>query len=269
MRHLQDMITRRMMTLLLLYLILLLTVFVLQRKLLYFPTRFTEAEQAKLAEQTNLKPWPSEEDQRGFITPMDDAKGTVLVFHGNAGAAIHRTYLVDGLQRQGYRVILAEYPGYGTRKGYPRESALIEDGIASTKLAFKEFKNPIFLCGESLGSGVVAGIAASHQVPIKGLLLITPFDSMTQIAQHHYWFFLARWLILDKYDNISRLKDFGNPVATLLAEHDELIPNQHTMVLFDSLWGPKRLWRFEDAHHNSLPFHPQQKWWREVMNFLS
>jgi hypothetical protein len=28
----------------------------------------------------------------------------------------------------------------------------------------REFKEPLFLCGESLDSGVVAGIVASHEV---------------------------------------------------------------------------------------------------------
>ena len=77
------------------------------------------------------------------------------------------------------------------------------------------------MCGESLGSGVVAGIVASHEVSVKGLLLITPFDSMTKVAQHHYWFFLARWLLLDKFDNVPRLRDFPGHIAVLLAEQDE------------------------------------------------
>lgn len=258
------------MTFLLAYLLILLAVFLLQRKMMYFPARFTQAQQEELLAGLNLQDWPSASDLHGLIskTPPADAKGTVLVFHGNAGSALHRTYYVDALQGLGYRVIIAEYPGYGARSGAPSEAALIEDGIATAKLAMHEFKEPIFLCGESLGSGVVAGIVASHQVPVKGLLLITPFDAMDKVAQHHYWFFLARWLIMDKYDNVPRLRDFSGPIAVLLAEQDEVIPNRRTMTLFDALPERKKLWRFEGAGHNTLPMEPWRPWWREAMQFL-
>ena len=260
----------RIMSFLLTYLLILLAVFLLQRKMLYFPDRFTQQQQENLIAGLNLQPWPSAGEQRGMMSraPLTDAKGTVLVFHGNAGAALHRTYYIDALQRLGYRVIIAEYPGYGVRSGTPSEAALIEDGIATTKLAWREFKEPLFLCGESLGSGVVAGIVASREVPVKGLLLITPFDAMAKVAQHHYWFVLARWLLLDKFDNVPKLRNFQGHIAVLLAEQDEVIPNRRTMALFDALPERKKLWRFENAGHNSLPLEPWRPWWQEVMQFI-
>ncbi|MGZ4957697.1 MAG: alpha/beta hydrolase [Methylomonas sp.] len=258
------------MILLLIYFLILLAVFLLQRKMLYFPTRFNQEQQERLMLSLNMQAWPSANDLRGLISKKApaDAKGTVLVFHGNAGSAVHRTYFIDALQGLGYRVIIAEYPGYGMRGGTPSEEALIEDGIAAAKMAVSEFKGPLILCGESLGSGVVAGIVASHQLPVKGLLLITPFDSMAKVAQHHYWYFLARWLLLDKYDNIPRLRGFHGPVAVVLAEQDEIIPNQRTMALFEASPEPKKLWRFADAGHNSLPLESWQPWWQEAMRFI-
>jgi len=156
------------MTFLLTYLLILLAVFLLQRKMMYFPARFTQEQQEKLMDELNLQPWPSASELYGMISrvPLAYAKGTVLVFHGNAGSALHRTYYIDALQRLGYRVIIAEYPGYGVRSGAPSEAALIKDGIITAKMAWRDFKEPLFLCGESLGSGVVAGIVASHEVPV-------------------------------------------------------------------------------------------------------
>lgn len=53
----------------------------------------------------------------------------MIVFHGNAGAAIDRSYYVDALTPLGYRVVLAEYPGYGGRSGQPREKVFVADAI--------------------------------------------------------------------------------------------------------------------------------------------
>ena len=235
-----------------------------------FPGPLTQEQQEELIAGLTLQPWPSASELHGMISrvPLADAKGTVLVFHGNAGSALHRTYYIDALQSLGYRVIIAEYPGYGVRSGRPSEAVLIKDGIATAKMAWREFKEPLFLCGESLGSGVVAGIVASHEVPVKGLLLITPFDSMTNVAQHHYWFFLARWLLLDRFDNVPKLRDFQGHIAVLLAEQDEVIPNRRTMALFDVLSERKKLWRFKNAGHNTLPMEPWRSWWQEAMQFI-
>ena len=258
------------MTYLSIYLLTLMAVFLLQRKLIYFPTQFTQEQQEGLVADLNLRPWPSAKEMRGMIsrTPPFEAKGTVLVFHGNAGAALHRAHYIDALQRLGYRVIIAEYPGYGIRSGTPSEAALIKDGIATAKMAVREFKGPLFLCGESLGSGVAAGVVSSREIPVKGLLLITPFDAMAKVAQHHYWYFLAQWLLLDKYDNVTKLRDFQGRIAVLLAGQDEVIPNRRTLALFDALPEQKKLWRFENAGHNSLPLASSQPWWQEVMRFI-
>jgi esterase/lipase len=260
----------RVMTFLLTYLLILLAVFLLQRKMMYFPTRFTQEQHEELITDLKLQSWPSPTNLHGIMsrTPVTDAKGTVLVFHGNAGAALHRTYYIDALQNLGYRVIIAEYPGYGVRSGKPSEAVLIKDGIATAKMALQAFKEPLFLCGESLGTGIVAGIVASLEVPVKGLLLITPFDAMNKVAQHHYWYFLARWLLMDKFDNIPKLRNFQGGIAILLAEQDEVIPNRRTMALFDALPEQKKLWRFENSKHNSLPLEHWRTWWQEVMKFI-
>ncbi|MGR8941314.1 MAG: alpha/beta hydrolase [Gammaproteobacteria bacterium] len=258
------------MSLLLTYLLILLTVFLLQRKMMYFPAHYSGEDQQGMLSELNLQVWPSEVEMRGMISqsPLADAKGTFLVFHGNAGSAMHRSYYIDALQPLGYRVIVAEYPGYGARSGSPSESALIKDGIETAKAVLREFKEPLFLCGESLGSGIVAGIVASHEVPVKGLLLITPFDSMARVAQHHYWFFLARWLLLDKFDNTEKLRDYAGPIAVILAGQDEVIPNRRTQALYDGLRQKKKLWRFDEAGHNTLPLESWRPWWREAMQFI-
>jgi len=260
-----------MLSILLTYLLFLLIVFLFQQKLIYFPDTYSLAEQQQFANQANLKLWPSVDDYRGLVsnTSQTTGKGTVIVFHGNAGSATDRTYYRDALERLGYRVVLAEYPGYAARKGAPSEQTLVADGIQTVKQALNDFGEPIFLWGESLGGGVASGIVQSGQVPVKGIVLVTPFSSMADVAQHHYWYFFAKWLLRDKFDNVSNLQDYRGSTAILVADKDEIIPAKYSLKLFESLQHPKKIWTFKDAGHNTLPLAEELPWWQEVMQFVS
>jgi pimeloyl-ACP methyl ester carboxylesterase len=260
-----------MLSILLTYLLFLLIVFLFQQKLIYFPDTYSLAEQQKLAGRANLKLWPSADNYRGLISKTSQAtnKGTVIVFHGNAGSATNRTYYRDALERLGYRVILAEYPGYAARSGELSEQALVADAIQTAKQALKDFGEPIFLWGESLGGGVASGIVQRGQVPVKGVVLVTPFTSMADVAQHHYWYFFAKWLLRDKFDNVSNLQNYRGSAAVLVAEKDEIIPAKYSLKLLESLHQPKKLWTFKGAGHNTLPLAEELPWWQEVMQFVS
>ncbi len=251
------------------YLLIALVVFAFQRVLLYYPGDFKPSKEL-LAKQ-NLRYWPSSENYRGLISARKsgDARGTVIVFHGNAGTAYHRAFYINALSRHGLRVILAEYPGYGGRDGKPSEPALVSDAIETLRLVHQAYGEPLYLWGESLGSGVVSGVVSRTDVPLKGLVLFVPWDSLPNLAQTHYWYLPARWLVLDQYNNVENLNRFEGKVAVILAGIDEVIPVNHGRALYESIDTNKRLWVFEGARHNSVPVAAGLSWWKEVSDFIT
>lgn len=246
-----------------------LLMFLLQRRLIYFPNMNRPS--AETLRQHGLRFWPGAENYRGLVSiaPPVHTKGTVVVFHGNNSLASQRAHYVRALERLGYRVVLAEYPVYGGRNGRLSETEFVADAKQTLRQAREEFGGPVFVIGESLGTGVATAVAADTSLPVAGLILITPFDSISALAQTLYWFIPARWLVWDKFDSVTNLQSFGGPVAVLMAERDNVVPKQHTMVLYDSFTGPKDLWCFEDANHTNWPCGPEEGWWREVMDFVS
>jgi alpha-beta hydrolase superfamily lysophospholipase len=259
-----------LLTLAVIYLLIVLAAFMLQRQLLYFPAPAPPTA-AQLA-VAGLHPWPAgEAEAHGFVgaAQPNPVAGTVLVFHGNAGAAWQRSYYVDALHALGYRVILAEYPGYGGRSGSPSEAALVADAQETLRIAYAEFGAPIYLWGESLGSGVAAAVAAAPVAPIAGLALITPWATLPDLAQGLYPFLPVRWLLRDRYDNMRNLAGFMQPVAAVIAERDEIIDPVHAERLYASLRAPKQRWVLPNVGHNTWPTHPTHPWWREVMRFLA
>ncbi len=260
---------RFVLFLLLGYGVLVLLVYLGQRRLLYFPERWRPSEEH--LRENGLYSWPSVGEFRGFLSPEPDrgCKGLVIVFHGNAGAAWQRLYYPTALVPLGYRVLLAEYPGYGGRPGEPSEAMLVSDAREIVARAYREFGEPIYLWGESLGSGVVSGVVAEPPVPIAGVVLLTPWTTLPALAQRIYWFLPARWLVKDRFDNVKNLRKYRGPVAVLIAERDEVVGAELGRRLYESLQGPRQLWVFEGSGHNSWPSGSSEPWWREVMEFVS
>ena len=256
------------------YLALVGFVFLVQRNLLYFPdTAQSTIESVRLGNGMTLEPWPAGGPAfRGYagvgLPEGSPVRGTVVVFHGNAGGARDRVYYWLALEARGYRVVLAEYPGYGGRGGELSEDSFIRDGRETARQALAAFGGPLLVWGESLGAAVAAGVAADPTLPVAGVALITPWDRLSDLAQSLYWYLPARWLLRDRYDNIANLEQYRGKVAVLVAERDEIIPARHSQRLYDALREPKRRWVFAGAGHNSWPADPRAAWWEEVLGWL-
>lgn len=242
----------------------------LQNSMLYYPSPYLPSEDALRAE--GMQFWPNAaQDYRGFIgtAPIAKPKGTIVVFHGNAGTAAGRGHYVNVLTNLGYRVILAEYPGYGGRKGKLGEKEFVNDAKETLQLVSEQFNGPVFVSGESLGCGVVAAaVAKDSRVKINGIILITPWDTLLAVAKEKFRWFPVRLFLTDKYDTVGNLKTFQGKIAIVGAEQDEIIPIQHAQALYQSISVGKKIWIIKGAGHNDWPGIMNPLWWREIMDFV-
>lgn len=247
-----------------------------QRRALYYPTQVPQEDLTLLAEQQGMVPWFTDGDELLGWRPLDgvsEGEDILLVFHGNAGFALHRTYLVDGFQRRQseryFRVFLLEYPGYGSRVGSPSEASFTSAAEAALRqLQIDHPGSRVFLAGESIGSGVASWLAGQYPAEISGVLLLTAFSSLTDVASHHYPILPVRLLLQDRFESAKALTSYHGPVAILLAGNDAVIPKELGVALYDSYEGPKRLWVQEGAGHNTLNYDIRATWWSEVTGFL-
>ena len=243
-------------------LLVLALVFVGQDRLLYFPAR---APVERLAAGA-LQAWPSAQDFRGLVAaPKGATRGTVIVFHGNAGHAGHRAYYADTLTLLSWRVILAEYPGYGPRTGTPGEASLVADAAETVALAQRQYGGPLLLIGESLGAAVAAAAGARQREQVAGLVLITPWDRLANVGSFHYPWLPVRWMLRDGYDSAHRLAGFDRPVVVAVAEHDQIVPARFGTALHAALGGPKHLVVIAAGDHNDWPERVDAAWWQRVL----
>ena len=127
-----------------------------------------------------------------------------------------------------HAIYLLHYRGYGGSSGGPSEQALFSDALALFDEAHSKHPN-IEVIGRSLGSGVAVYVASLR--PAARLVLVTPFDSMQEIAALQYPYVPVRWLLLDKFESWRYAPQITAPTLILAAEHDEIVPRANTELL--------------------------------------
>lgn len=249
-----------------------LLAFLAQRRLMYFPDHQGESAALQRAAHLGLTPW---RDGAGELLgwrrlAAGGARGgpRVLLFHGNAGSALDRLSYLPLLEAAGLEGVLVEYPGYGSRAGTPTEHHLVAAAGQALRQLRAEAPGPVFLVGESLGTGVAVQLAAQEPKAVAGLLLITPFARMTEVAAKHYPFLPMGWLLRDRWDNLGALPRYPGPVGLVIAGRDEVVGADQGHRLASGRSGPVRVWEVPRVGHNEVPLNPGRAPWPEAWRYL-
>ncbi len=177
--------------------------------------------------------------------------GTVIVFNGNAGNRSYRAALASALRHAGYSVLLFDYRGFGGNPGSPSEAGLLEDGRAARGYVVQRpdvDSSRLVYFGESLGTGVAVALATEH--PPAAIVLRSPYTSMVALAQRHYPFVPARWILKDRYPSIERIARVGAPTLFIAGDRDAIVPADQTRELHGAAREPKDLLVLRGADHN-------------------
>ena len=245
---------------------------VLQRRLLYFPSRTDRDSAERQARELGLEPWTEGGALLGWRARTPNARGRLLVFHGNAGSALDRRYVARAFAGASpslpLDVYLVEYPGYGPRPGEPTEAALVAAARAAIAAARRDGPGPLLVLGESLGSAVAVLAAAAAPGEVDGVVLVTPLASVPAVARRHYPFVPA-FFLRDRWLADRALPRYGGPVAFVLAGADEVVFADLGAALHEGYPGRKRLWVQAGATHNGLDWRPGLARWREIVEFLA
>lgn len=262
------------------YLLICVALFFLQNSLL-FPRWISGAvmsreEGTSRAASVGLVPW--DHPTAGATTPQgyvsaDFAKptprGTIVLFHGNGGCAFDRSYFIDAFARRGFRTFLYEYPGYGGRPGKPSAASIVGDAQALIRSLDQAGYGPVYVWGESVGAGIAASVCHDATLPVHGLTMSTPWDSLTHAAAYHYPFVPVSVLLWDKYDSIANLEHFPHPVCVICGTIDPVLPMRLGLNLFDHLSGSKKFISQEGYGHGDWPCEPELTWWDDALNFIA
>lgn len=183
-----------------------------------------------------------------WLPPEADQPGVVF-FHGNAGSLAGATEETKLLSTQGYGVLLVSYRGYGGNPGDPSEEGFYNDGRAAMAFLKQNGIAPAttIVIGNSIGSGTATQMALEFEP--AALILISPFDSLIDVAAETMPIIPVRMLIRDRFDNVAKIGELSMPILIQHGTVDKVVPYAHAVRLADH--APKaELQPFEGEGHD-------------------
>ncbi len=209
------------LTLLIGYICLLTLLYLFQRNLLYF-----NAHTRQPAIQHSFEFTPGDITLRGWQLNADRDKA--LIYYG--GNAERIEYNSDWLQTilPDHTIYLVNYRGYGHSEGEPEETALYADALAVFDYVASRHQS-VDLLGRSLGTGIATYVAARRDV--SRLTLVTPYDSILNIARERYGLFPVDMLLKDRFESWKHVDDIEAQTLVLFAADDNIVPETSTRNL--------------------------------------
>ncbi len=225
------------------YLGICLALFVFQRSLLYYP----QPRAVTAPESTLVLHVPGSEL---IVTVRPHPGAKAIIYFGGNGEDVSASLASFSKAFPDHALFLLHYRGYGGSQGHPSEQAISSDAVALLKNVYPQHTQ-VALIGRSLGSGVAIRLAS--KAPASRLILITPYDSIKEIAAAEYPYVPVKLLLLDRYESWKYAPAIAIPTTMIAAQNDEVIPRASTAKLFARFHpGVASMRVIEGVGHNDI-----------------
>ena len=203
------------------YLGLCALLFFSQRSMIYFPPPRSRDSDPNTIELSTVA-------ARVLVSTRPHVGPHALIYFGGNAEDVSYSLPVLSVAFPDHAIYLLHYRGYGGSSGTPSEAALVSDSITLFDTVHAEHEY-VAVVGRSLGSGIAIHLATVR--PVSRLVLVTPFNSLQELASHYYPYFPVGWLLRDKYESWRYAERVTAPTIIIAAEHDEVIPRWSTEAL--------------------------------------
>lgn len=266
------MLWRLLIALTIAYAAVLALVYVFQSQLIYYPQMGRDSVGTPLDSGLAFDPvviaTADGEKLAAWWVPAGRARGTALIFHGNAGNISHRLGYLTMLHGLGYSSLIIDYRGYGGSTGSPSEEGTYRDAEAAWLWLASERgvkAGDVVLLGESLGGSVAAWLAA--RVNPRALVLVSAFTSAPELGAQVYPFLPVRLISRFSYDTLGALKSVKAPVLVAHSPQDDIVPFAHGRALYAGANEPKLFLEMSGGHNDGFLF-TRREWVAQLSAFL-
>jgi len=245
-----------------------LLMYFMQDRLLFHPQPLTEKNRTEIGRRfpavRDIVLQEAEVKLHAWHVPGAPGGPLVVYFGGNAEEV---SWMIEDARSRvpGMGWLLVSYRGYGGSDGAPSEATITADALRWYDYAVQALgATEVVAFGRSLGTG--AAVFLASQRPVRGVVLVTPYDSLVEVAKEHYPYLPVRLLLRHPFESVERAPALRMPLLCIAAGRDQVIPPAHAKRLYDAWGGPKQWLELEGAGHNTTDEHPL--FWQNVTGFL-
>lgn len=216
----------------------------------------------------------------------NNAKGTIILFHGFGG---HKSGLLDKAEvflEFGYNVFLVDFMGSGGSEGSQTTIGYFE--AQQVKTCFDHVTEMgdqnIYLFGTSMGSVAIMKAMLDFKIKPKGIIIECPFGSIYQTVCARFrsmnaptfpmagllvfWGGLQNGFWAFGHNPTAYANAISCPVLLLYGAKDEKVSREEIDDIFDNLKGEKQLKIYPDAGHENYLTKYKNEWIQDVGTFL-
>ncbi len=205
----------------------------------------------------------------GLFFPADEAKLTLMLFHGNAENVGDRLDFIKLLNESHLNVFYFDYQGYGKSEGKPSEQNTYDDAMAAYNYLIerKDVDNDfIVFFGRSLGGAIAIDLATK----VKCYKLITEgtFSSIKDMGKVLFPYIPIHLVAPNRYDNLSKAQTISVPFMIIHGTEDEVVPFKLGVKLSKVAGGQSEFYVIDGASHNDTYIIGKDAYFEKLKAFL-
>lgn len=217
----------------------------------------------------------------------ENAKGTVILFHGFSGQKYSMLDKADIFRSQGFNVFLVDFMGSGGSEGNQTTIGFLEAEQVKSSFEYltKKGEQKIYLFGTSMGSVAIMKAINDYQLNPQGIIIECPFGSMYQTVCARFktmnaptfpmagllmfWGGLQNGFWAFEHNPIDYAAKIRCPTLLLYGAKDQKVSRQEIDEIFKNLDGKKQLKIYQEAGHENYLTKYKSEWTQDIQWFLT
>ena len=216
----------------------------------------------------------------------ENAKGTIILFHGFSESKSSLLGQSDVFRELGYDTLLVDFMGSGGSEGNQTTAGFAEAKQVKTCFDYltKIGVENIYLFGTSMGAAAIMKAIHDYGINPKGIIIECPFGSMYQTVYARFklmnlpavpmagllvfWGGLQNGFWAFSHNPINYAKTITCHTLLLCGAKDEKVSRQEIDGIFNNLAGQKKMIVYPQTGHENYLTHNKEKWTQDVLSFL-
>ncbi|CAN5773278.1 hypothetical protein BH11PSE13_BH11PSE13_32600 [soil metagenome] len=175
----------------------------------------------------------------------------LFIYFAGRGEDVRATAKALHWLPEGFGFAAVNYRGMADSEGHPSEIASVADAVQLANHLRKAFPHArLHVVGRSLGSGVAIQLVA--QQTFSSLQLITPYDSMLEVAKKRFPLVPLSLLLRHQFNSLAHCVGVAAKTQVLLAERDDVVLPERSAKLIAAWPTPVSVMTIPGSDHHSI-----------------